>query len=67
MSIPVFQEQLVVEQRLVVRERIIVRKHTVYVSTSSRPTCGASDSRSHSEGDVVLGGGDGTAPGTAAR
>jgi len=28
-SIPVFQEELVVEKRLVVRERIIVRKHTV--------------------------------------
>lgn len=29
-SIPVFEEQLVVEKRLVVRERIIIRKHTVY-------------------------------------
>ncbi|MDP9070205.1 MAG: YsnF/AvaK domain-containing protein [Actinomycetota bacterium] len=29
-SIPVFEEQLVVEKRLVVRERIIVRKHTVF-------------------------------------
>jgi uncharacterized protein (TIGR02271 family) len=28
-SIPVFEEQLVVEKRLVVRERILVRKHTV--------------------------------------
>ena len=28
-SIPVFQEELVIEKRLVVRERIIVRKHTV--------------------------------------
>jgi len=28
-SIPVFQEELVVEKRLVVRERIIIRKHTV--------------------------------------
>jgi len=28
-SIPVFQEELVVEKRLVVRERVIVRKHTV--------------------------------------
>lgn len=28
-SIPVFEEQLVVEKRLVVRERIIIRKHTV--------------------------------------
>ncbi len=28
-SIPVFEERLVVEKRLVVRERIIVRKHTV--------------------------------------
>lgn len=29
LSIPVFEEQLVVTKRLVVRERIIVRKHTV--------------------------------------
>jgi uncharacterized protein (TIGR02271 family) len=28
-SIPVFQEELVIEKRMVVRERIIVRKHTV--------------------------------------
>jgi uncharacterized protein (TIGR02271 family) len=28
-SVPVFEEQLVVEKRLVVRERIIIRKHTV--------------------------------------
>lgn len=30
LSIPVFEEQLVVEKRWVVRERIIVRKHTIY-------------------------------------
>jgi len=30
LSIPVFEEQIVVEKRLVVRERVIVRKHTVY-------------------------------------
>ena len=29
LSIPVFEERLVVEKRLVVRERIIIRKHTV--------------------------------------
>ena len=28
-SIPVFEEQIVVEKRLVVRERVIIRKHTV--------------------------------------
>ncbi len=28
-SIPVFQEELVIEKRVVVRERIIVRRHTV--------------------------------------
>ena len=28
-SIPVFQEEVVIETRLVVRERVIVRKHTV--------------------------------------
>lgn len=30
LSIPVFEEQLVVQRRMVVRERVIVRKHTVY-------------------------------------
>ena len=30
LSIPVFEEQLVITKRLVVRERVIVRKHTVY-------------------------------------
>jgi uncharacterized protein (TIGR02271 family) len=29
LSIPVFEERLVVEKRLVVRERVVVRKHTV--------------------------------------
>jgi uncharacterized protein (TIGR02271 family) len=28
-SIPVFEEELVIQKRLVVRERVIVRKHTV--------------------------------------
>lgn len=28
-SIPVFEEELVIQRRLVVRERVIVRKHTV--------------------------------------
>ena len=30
LSIPVFEEQIVVTKRLVVRERVVVRKHTVY-------------------------------------
>ena len=30
LSIPVFEEQLVVTKRLVVRERVVVRKHTVF-------------------------------------
>ena len=30
LSIPVFEEQIVVTKRLVVRERVIIRKHTVY-------------------------------------
>lgn len=29
-SIPVFEEQLVITKRLVVRERVVLRKHTVY-------------------------------------
>ena len=30
LSIPVFEEQIVISKRLVVRERVILRKHTVY-------------------------------------
>lgn len=30
LSIPVFEEQIVVTKRLVVRERVVVRKHTVF-------------------------------------
>ena len=30
LSIPVFEEQIVVTKRLVVRERVVLRKHTVY-------------------------------------
>lgn len=30
LSIPVFEEEIVVTKRLVVRERVVVRKHTVY-------------------------------------
>ena len=30
LSIPVFEEQIVVEKRLVVRERVVVRRTTVY-------------------------------------
>ncbi|CAA9310116.1 MAG: hypothetical protein AVDCRST_MAG16-104 [uncultured Frankineae bacterium] len=29
-SIPVFEEQIVITKRLVVRERVVLRKHTVY-------------------------------------
>ena len=29
-SIPVFEEQIVISKRLVVRERVVLRKHTVY-------------------------------------
>lgn len=30
LSIPLFEEEIVVTKRLVVRERVVVRKHTVY-------------------------------------
>ena len=30
LSIPVFEEQIVITKRVVVRERVILRKHTVY-------------------------------------
>lgn len=50
-SIPVFEERLVVEKRLVVRERIVVRKHTV--SEEHRVT--ADLRREHVDVDVTDG------------
>jgi uncharacterized protein (TIGR02271 family) len=64
-SIPVFEEQLVVEKRLVVRERIIIRKHTVY--EDQRVTADLARERVVIEADDavmdrVRSGGPGTAP-----
>jgi uncharacterized protein (TIGR02271 family) len=54
LSIPVFEEQLVVTKRLVVRERVVVRKHTVY----EEQVVTADLRREHlavvAEGDVVV-------------
>lgn len=53
-SIPVFEEQVVVTKRLVVRERVVLRKHTVY----EQHTVTADLRREHlevtSDGDAVV-------------
>ena len=54
LSIPVFEEQLVVEKRLVVRERIIVRKHTVYEEHTVEAELRRERLEVETEGDVEL-------------
>ena len=54
LSIPVFEEQLVVEKRLVVRERIVVRKHTVYEEHEVKADLRRERLEVETEGDVVL-------------
>ena len=53
-SIPVFQEELVIEKRLVVRERIIVRKHTVYEEHTVEAELRRERLEVETEGDVEL-------------
>jgi len=67
MSIPVFEEQLVVEKRLVVRERIIVRKHTVFEEHVVEADLRRERLEVETEGDVVLEAGDDVRPGAAPR
>jgi uncharacterized protein (TIGR02271 family) len=47
-SIPVFEERLVIEKRLVVTERVIIRKWRTSEDRRSKPTCFVSASRSTS-------------------
>ena len=54
LSIPVFEEQLVVEKRMVVRERIIVRKHTVYEEHTVEAELRRERLEVETEGDVEL-------------
>lgn len=54
LSIPVFEEQIVVEKRLVVRERIIVRKRTVVEEHVVSADLRRERLEVETEGDVVL-------------
>src|SRR5436190_10394245 len=49
-SIPLFEEQIVVSKRLVVRERVIIRKRSTTEEHRSRPTSGGSGSSSTEPG-----------------
>ena len=54
LSIPVFEEQIVVTKRLVVRERVIVRKHTVYEEHVVSADLRRERLEVEAEGDVVV-------------
>jgi uncharacterized protein (TIGR02271 family) len=54
LSIPVFEEQIVVTKRLVVRERVIVRKHTVYEEHVVSADLWRERLEVEAEGDVVV-------------
>ena len=53
-SIPVFEEQIVVTKRLVVRERVIVRKHTVYEEHEVTADLRRERLEVEADGDVVV-------------
>jgi uncharacterized protein (TIGR02271 family) len=54
LSIPVFEEQIVVTKRLVVRERVIVRKHTVFEEHVVTADLKRERLEIEAEGDVVV-------------
>ena len=54
LSIPVFEEQIVVTKRLVVRERVVVRKHTVYEEHVVTADLKRERLEVEAEGDVVV-------------
>ena len=54
LSIPVFEEQLVVTKRLVVRERVVVRKHTVYEEHTVSADLRREELEVQTDGDVVV-------------
>ena len=56
LSIPVFEEQIVVQKRLVVRERVIIRKRTVYEEQTVSAQVKRERVELQTEGDVVLSG-----------
>lgn len=51
-SIPVFEEQLVIEKRLVVRERVVLRKETYYEQHTVRADLRRERVEIETEGDV---------------
>ncbi len=54
LSIPVFEEEIVVTKRLVVRERVVVRKHTVYEEHVVTADLRRERLEVEAEGDVVV-------------
>jgi uncharacterized protein (TIGR02271 family) len=54
LSIPVFEEQIVVTKRLVVRERVVVRKHTVYEQHEVSADLRRERLEIETEGDAVV-------------
>jgi len=62
LSIPVFEEQIVVEKRLVVRERVILRKHTVYEDHLVQADLKRERLDVEVEGDIAVTGDRGTGP-----
>ena len=54
LSIPVFEEQIVVTKRLVVRERVVVRKHTVYEEHQVTADLRREELAIETDGDVVV-------------
>ena len=54
LSIPVFEEQIVVTKKLVVRERVIVRKHTVFEDHVIEADLRREHLEVEADGDVVV-------------
>lgn len=59
LSIPVFEEEIVVTKRLVVRERVVVRKHTVYEEHVVTADLRRERLEVEADGDVVVSDEDG--------
>ena len=67
LSIPVFEEQIVVTKKLVVRERVIVRKHTVYEEHVVTADLRSERLEVDVDGDVVVRDDDAPYPSTATQ
>ncbi len=53
-SIPVFEEQIIITKRLVVRERVVLRKHTVYEEQVVTADLGRERLEVEAVGDAVV-------------